>query len=83
MLQVVIPAWYSVDLSQEVLQLSLQAEQFVPAVIGDNLAIQGQLKVSKGAQHHLQSVTTITHVFMYPLEMTCASFWFYYGGKVM
>ena len=47
-LQISIPAWYSDDLSQEVQQMSLQADQLVPVVIDAGMEMQFQLKISKG-----------------------------------
>ncbi len=36
LLQVVIPAWYSDDLSQEMQELSAQAEKLVPAIVNSS-----------------------------------------------
>ncbi len=54
-LQVVIPAWYSEDLSQEMQELSLQADKLVPALLGPRSNSTCQLLVSKGEHHHLSS----------------------------
>lgn len=51
-LQVVIPAWYSEDLSQEMQELALQADKLVPALIGSRSNCSSQLLVSKGEHHH-------------------------------
>ncbi|KAL0053451.1 hypothetical protein WJX82_005899 [Trebouxia sp. C0006] len=46
--EVVIPAWYSEDLSQEMQELSLQADKLVPALIGPRSKSTSQLLMSKG-----------------------------------
>lgn len=55
-LQIVIPAWYSEDLSQEMQELSLQADKLVPALIGPRSNSTSQLLVSKGEHHHFSHV---------------------------
>ncbi|DBA85687.1 hypothetical protein WJX77_011063 [Trebouxia sp. C0004] len=46
--KIVIPAWYSQDLSQEMHELSLQADKLVPALLGPRSNTIHQLLVSKG-----------------------------------
>ena len=53
--QVVIPAWYSEDLSQEMQELSLQADKLVPALLGPRSNRTSQLLVSKGEHQHFSS----------------------------
>jgi len=54
-LQIVIPAWYSEDLSQEIQALSLQSDKLVPALLGPKGNSTSQLLVSKGRHHHFPS----------------------------
>lgn len=53
MLQVVIPAWYSDDISQEVEQLSMQVEHLVPADLNSDRISEARLLISKGAAKHV------------------------------
>ena len=51
-MQIVIPAWYSEDLSQEMQQLSLQADKLVPVLLSPRSIGTSQLLVSKGKHDH-------------------------------
>ncbi len=59
-LQVVIPAWYSEDLSQEMQELSLQADKLVPALLGSRSNSTSQLLVSKGEHDHFSAVLNVS-----------------------
>ena len=72
-MQISIPAWYSDDLSQEVQQMSLQADELVPLDLDASTDMHFQLKINKGecylpctwgvAQHILQA-TCLAHDFV-------------------
>lgn len=51
-MQIVIPAWYSEDLSQEMQELSLQADKLVPVLLSPRSIGTSQLLVSKGKHDH-------------------------------
>lgn len=50
-LQVVIPAWYSEDLTQEMQDLACEADKLVPALIGTTDTSFAQLSLSRGEWH--------------------------------
>ena len=50
-LQVVIPAWYSEDLTQEMQDLACEADKLVPALIGARDTNVAQLSLSRGEWH--------------------------------
>lgn len=50
-LQVVIPAWYSEDLTQEMQDLACEADKLVPALIGARDTNVAQLSLSRGGWH--------------------------------